>query len=300
MTPRYNGVSSMRPTDKKIKPMQIIADSGSTNTQWCLIDGKDSHQVRTRGLNPFFNGASLLEKEVGKQPLLRDHQHKVSRVYYYGAGCGNEKNAKAMASALKTSFPKAEVSVETDLLGAARGLFIHDKGIACILGTGSHSGLYNGKNILRCTPSLGYLLGDEGSGSHLGKLLLKAYLSHELPQELAKKFREKYPGSFESQVYELYNHPFPNRYLAGFTSFIRENQEHPFLNQQLRKAFTTFLNLLKKHYPREMLKSIRLTGSVASGFSEMVINTANELGIQVTRIEASPMEGLIHYHSPGK
>jgi len=276
--------------------MKIIADSGSTNTQWCLTDKNNYHQVRTRGLNPFFNGASLLEKEIRKQPVLRDNQMQVSKVFYYGAGCGNEKNAKAMASALKSSFPRAEVFVETDLLGAARGLFIGEKGIACILGTGSHSGLYNGKNIIRCTPSLGYLLGDEGSGSHLGKALLKAYMSHELPQDLTKKFREKYPGSFESLIVELYNHPFPNRYLAGFTPFIRENQEHPFLNLLLRQAFIPFFNLLKKHYSTEMLKSIRLTGSIASSFSEIVTATADELGIQVTHIEASPMEGLIHYH----
>jgi N-acetylglucosamine kinase-like BadF-type ATPase len=280
--------------------MKIIADSGSTNTQWCLMDQNDSHQVRTRGLNPFFNGASHLEKEIRKQPLLRDNQMQVSKVFFYGAGCGNEKNAKTMASALKASFPKAEVFVETDLLGAARGLFIGDKGIAGILGTGSHSGLYNGKNIIRCTPSLGYLLGDEGSGSHLGQALLKAYLGHELPQEVTKKFRENFPGSSESLIYELYNHPFPNRYLAGFTPFIRENQEHPFLNQLLSQAFTSFFNLLKKHYSPEMLKSVRLIGSVASGFSELVTATGYDLGIQVTRIKASPMDGLIHYHTDDK
>ena len=276
--------------------MIILADSGSTKTHWSLISSQNVRNIQTSGLNPFFNGAELAEKEISTKQVLRQNQTLAEKVYFYGAGCGNDKNCGLMEKALQRAFTRAKVSVYSDLLGAARGLFLDQKGIACILGTGSNSGLYNGKRIVRTTPALGYILGDEGSGNHLGKRLLKAYLHQDLPAELTRKFREKHPESADAILSELYHHPYPNRYLAGFTHFLRENKAHPYLHGLLKDVFNQFLSLLKKHYPHEVIGSVRMTGSVARAFDRELKEAAGELNMEITHIDPSPMEGLIKYH----
>jgi len=242
----------------------------------------------------------MAEQEINKHPVLQQNLHQIKDVYFYGAGCGYEKNIRKMTLALQHAFPQAQVRVDSDLLGAARGLFLDQKGIACILGTGSNSGLYNGKYIVRNTPALGYILGDEGSGNHLGKSLLKSYMHHEMPEELRKKFKEQHPETPKALLYELYHHPYPNRFLAEFTPFMQKHMTHPFVKKMLNQAFVQFLTLLKKHYPSEMLQSIRLTGTVAWTFQDTLIEAAQQMNMHITRIEASPVEGLIHYHAPGR
>ena len=278
--------------------MILIADSGSTKTQWCLVNQQGKHWLKTGGLNPFFDGAALTEKEVGRHQLLRDHHHAVEKIFFYGAGCGSDKNCRKMQAALQRLFPQARVSVESDLLGAARGIFGDRKGIAGILGTGSNSGLYNGKNILLSTPSLGYILGDEGSGSHLGKKLLYACFHNQMPDALRKKFRQQHPESNAALLDQLYHHPFPNRFMAGFTPFIHENQQHPFMQALLQQAFGQFLQLIKDYYPADMRSSIRLTGSVAANFRDIIGKIATEKGLEIENIVSSPLEGLMDYHLP--
>jgi len=280
--------------------MQLIADSGSTKTHWSLVTPQGVQTFRTMGLNPFFNGASMAEEEINKHPVLQQNIPHISEVHFYGAGCGYEKNTRTMTLALQNTFPRASIRVDSDLLGAARGLFVDRKGIACILGTGSNSGLYNGKHIVRNTPALGYILGDEGSGNHLGKKLLKTYIHHDMPDELRKKFREQHPETPDALLYELYHHPYPNRFLAEFTPFLHKNMDHPFIKELLNQAFGAFLTLLKKHYPGEMLRHIRLTGSIAWVFREILEETALHMNMSITRIEASPLEGLIQYHAQGR
>ncbi|MBS3807278.1 MAG: ATPase [Bacteroidales bacterium] len=280
--------------------MQLIADSGSTKTHWSLITPEGVKNFRTMGLNPFFNGASMAEEEINKHPLLQQNLHRIKEVHFYGAGCGYEKNTRMMTLALQHAFPRADVRVNSDLLGAARGLFLDQKGIACILGTGSNSGLYNGKHIVRNTPALGYILGDEGSGNHLGKNLLRAYIHHDMPDELRKKFREQHPETPNALLYELYHHPYPNRFLAEFSPFIHKHMDHRFMSEMVSQTFGAFLALLQKHYPNEMLHSIRLTGSVAWSFREILEETAQQMNMNITEIEASPLEGLIQYHAAAR
>lgn len=280
--------------------MQLIADSGSTKTHWSLITPEGVKNLRTMGLNPFFNGASIAEEEIRKQPVLQQNLHYIREVYFYGAGCGYEKNIRVMSAALQHAFPNATIQVNSDLLGAARGLFLSQKGIAGILGTGSNSGLYNGRSIVGNSPALGYILGDEGSGSHLGKLLLKAYMHQKMPDDLRKKFRKHRPETPSALLYELYHHPYPNRFLAEFSPFIQKHMYHPFMKEILHNAFGQFLTLLENHYPREMLQTIRLTGSVAYAFREILEETARNRHMYITRIETSPLQGLIEYHAPAR
>ncbi len=276
--------------------MIIVADSGSTKTEWALINRGQTRQVRTPGLNPFFNGPRLIEETVAGHRLLAESRHTAKQIHFYGAGCGHKENIEAMGSALQQAFPQAQVHVHSDLLGAARGLFLEEKGIAGILGTGSNSGFYNGHRITQTTPTLGYILGDEGSGNHLGKMLLKAYFHHELPQALTNQFNQQYPDSSRSLLYELYHHPYPNRFLAEFTPFIQTHQQNPYLQNLLQKAFEAYLLLLQNHYPKALLNNIRLTGSVAWAFQEKLKATARQMEMQIDRVVASPMEGLLQYH----
>jgi N-acetylglucosamine kinase-like BadF-type ATPase len=276
--------------------MMLIADSGSTNTQWSLLAAGDVQTFQTMGLNPYFNGPAMVEEEIGRHPEIWSYRTKIHEVFFYGSGCGSEKNKRLMTGALENTFPQASVTVDSDLLGAARGLFHQEKGVACILGTGSNSGLYNGRFIVRTTPALGYILGDEGSGNHLGRELLKAYMHQEMPESLRKKFRTQHPQAPMALLDELYNHPYPNRFLAGFTPFLSQNMNDPYIEKLLHHSFDQFLQLLKKHYPADMLQEIRITGSVGWAFRDLLEGCSSKRGIKITTIEASPMKGLAEYH----
>lgn len=277
--------------------MKLIVDSGSTRTDWCIVSDNNIQTVQTTGLNPFFITSVKMEKEIRRQVVLRKYHNQFNEIHFYGAGCGTETNDAFIRTALQKIFSKASVSVYSDLLGAARGLFHHDKGIACILGTGSNSGYFDGESITCKIPSLGYILGDEGSGNHLGKKLLKSYFFHYLPEDLNEKFRKKYLAEKGGLLQKLYQAKFPNIHLSEYSDFAIEHQNHPYIKEMTGQVFDEFLQMIKSYYtPSHLQKPIRFSGSVAWFFQDMLQNKASEKDIFIDKIEQSPMQGLVDFH----
>lgn len=278
--------------------MKLIVDSGSTITDWSIVSSTNIQTVQTNGLNPFFTSAGKLEKEIKHQTLLWKYQDQIRDIHFYGAGCGTEKNDALIRKALQRMFSKAKISVYTDLLGAARGLFHHEEGIVCILGTGSNSGYFDGQQITRKIPALGYILGDEGSGNHLGKKLLKSYFFYHLPGDLKEKFNKKYDAESRGLLQKLYMAEFPNIHLSEYSNFIIEHQNHPYIKDMTSETFEEFLQMLKSYYsPSHLQKPMKFTGSIAWFLKDILQSKASEMKINVDKIEQSPMKGLINFHT---
>ena len=235
--------------------MTLVADSGSTKTAWCLTDGERHELLMTQGINPFQQN----EKEIVK--LLREEllsslplQQNVVQVYFYGAGCTPEKS-KVVSDALMHSglamSGNFRVDVQSDMLGAARALCGDSEGVACVLGTGSNSCLYNGTEITDQVPSLGYILGDEGSGAALGRRFISDCLKRQLPESVSKEFMERYSLSKDIIIENVYRKPLPNRYIAGFVPFIHEKRAIPEVHKMLVQCFSEFFtrNIINYHKP---------------------------------------------------
>ncbi|KAA9325433.1 hypothetical protein [Adhaeribacter soli] len=278
--------------------MILIADSGSTKTDWRLLtkDGEVG-QLKTVGFNPDYQRTdgiyqelkdSLLPQMVGKTP---------EKVYFYGAGCSTPKKVKEVSDALYMAFPTAEIQVEHDLLAAARGLCGTEPGLPCILGTGCNSAVYDGEKITANVPSLGFWLGDEGSGGFLGRQLLIYFLNKELPADLLEEFAQAFPEVNYSEVMErVYRKPYPNRYMASFATFIAPRNKHPFIQQLLRDGFQLFFNRQLGTYPEHKELPAHFVGSIAYYNSDILKEVAAKNQITIGRILRGPMEGLIQYH----
>ena len=197
----------------------LIADSGSTKCEWCLLQNGKKKLLMTQGISPYFFDAVQIEEILRRELLPGLKETKIEAIYYYGTGCGSAANRRMMKSAIKKVFPQADIDVAIDLMGAARSLCGKEKGIACILGTGSNSCYFNGKNILKNSPGLGYVLGDEGSGAYLGKKVLQYYLYNTFDEDLRYKFDARYVTNQSEILENLYKRPLPNRYLASFAPF---------------------------------------------------------------------------------
>ena len=278
--------------------MQLIADSGSTKTTWALIDkGSVKVRVNTAGLNPYFHSSESIEAVLTSELLpylVPDH---VREIHFYGSGCSTENNKTMIADALQIFFRKAVPVIYHDILGAARALFGKDEGIAGILGTGSNSCYYDGGNCYSKVDSLGYLFGDEGAGSYLGKQLIGKYLTRQLPDDIRASFDEKYNFTLEDILNSLYNRPYPNRFLASFSEFLSPNQDHPFVHGLVKEAFQAFFNAQIKQYENYKLVTVSFVGSIAYNYREILLETAREEGINVGTILSAPIEGLIRFHS---
>ena len=278
--------------------MILIADSGATKTDWILLDEKNKKigQYRTIGFNPYFIDTTGVEKEL-KTKLLTSIKNEISQIFFYGAGCSTEQNCNIVSKALNNIFHNTEIEIHSDLLGAARALCGTNEGIACILGTGSNTCHYDGKNIIRKIVSLGYILGDEGSGAHLGKTFVKAYLADKLPDELKNKFYQKYKFSHKDILDSVYNKPFPNRFLASFSVFLFENIQHDFIKELIEKCFHEFFQTQVLIYPKYKKIPVNIVGSVGYAFAEILKNAAKEYKIQIQKICKTPVEGLIEFHT---
>lgn len=276
--------------------MILVADSGSSKTDWVLIDNdKQLTLFNSIGLNPYFTDSAKVA-EVVKSILPKENVNPIENVFFYGAGCANSEKSNIIKSGIQSILKEAKVYVESDLLGAARALFQNNKGIAVILGTGSNAGFYNGKDISKTFGSFGYILGDEGSGAYLGLMLLKSYLNQEMPDSISKKLEIQYKLSKSEILENVYKKPFPNRYLAGFTKFIKENIDDEFMYSLVYSAFLDlFIKQIGK-YDKNQNENIRFTGSVAFYFKDVLLKVASHLNYKVDFILEKPINELVKYH----
>lgn len=276
--------------------MILIADSGSTKTDWVLHDSNSIvARVKTQGLNP-----TLQESEEIYNILKEELADKISSdapdtIYFYGAGCAYESANERMREALGRIFTTNKIEINSDLLAAARALCGHEEGIACILGTGSNSCLFNGKKIVENTPSLGYILGDEGSGAYLGRQLVSDCIKKQLPAAICKKFLTQYNLTIAGILERVYHEPLPNRYLASFAPFLAENRNNAEIKALLKHCFTLFFQRNTMIYRRSWLP-IHIIGGIGTTFANELKETAESLGLSIGNIVDSPMNGLIEYH----
>ena len=276
--------------------MKLIAESGSTRTEWALVE--DNHLVQsvfTEGLNPFFQSRREISRSVRLGLPEAFFKKKLEQVYFYGAGRSSYEKKNIVGASLVAQF-KTPIQVESDLLAAARGLFKCEPGIACILGTGSNSCFYDGKIIVKNIRAAGYILGDEGSGAVLGKLFLSDVLKGLAPKQIAADFYDKFRISPNDVMDSVYNHPFPNRFLATLSYFLADYLDNDYVYNLLINNLRSFFvrNVCQydyKNYP------IRFVGSLAHSYSTQLRDVAHEFGVEIDVIEETPMAGLIDFHS---
>lgn len=271
----------------------LIADSGSTKTQWALIAEESVQTITTSGINPVHMQADEIEAILKREFTLPIEG--IGAVWFYGAGCIPAK-CGGVIEVLCQFLGTEIVSVESDLLGAARGVLGDQPGVACILGTGSNSALYDGKQIVNNVPPLGYILGDEASGANLGKRLIGNLLKGLLPKEFEQAFYAEYPLEYAEIIETVYRKPGANRFLAGFCPFICKHLDHPAIRSMVEQAVADFIerNLLQYDGIREL--PVSFTGSVAHYFENPLRDVLENYGLTVGKIEQSPMPGLIRYH----
>ena len=289
--------------------MYLIADSGSTKTDWCLCNqGAVLQNIQTQGINPYHQTEEAIEEVLREEllPQLTTTPHTTHytqnttpytlHIIFYGSGCANATACNRIKEALNKVLGTKDITVHSDLLGAARALCGHEEGIACVLGTGSNSCLYNGKEITANTPPLGYILGDEGSSAVLGRRLVGDCLKNQLPEAIRDEFLAEYNLTSEIILEKVYRQPLANRFLASLTPFLSKHREVPEVHKLLVESFTDFFVRNVKQYRRPWLP-IHFVGSIANAFSSELKEAAESLGMELGTIMRSPMEGLIKYHT---
>ncbi len=279
--------------------MILVADCGSTKIDWCLLNNqKVEKQVFTMGMNAVMLTEEEIRERIAEELVPDIDGYPVEEVYFYGAGCISEEVCSNVANAIRSNFPEAgTVEVHTDLLAAARALCGHNPGIACILGTGSNSCYYDGTDIKENVSPLGYILGDEGSGAVLGKLLIGDILKNQLPEDLCQKFLNQYDLDRISIIQRVYKAPLANRFLASVTPFLLENITRPEIHSLVLNAFKAFFIRNITQYPSYKNHKINFIGSIAYYYRALLKEAAEACGCTIGTIIKSPMEGLIKFHT---
>ena len=261
---------------------------------WILMEGQEvkAHFV-TKGFNPNYSDRQCLVETCHSASL----PNGIQSIHYYGTGCGSEKNCQVVKEVLQSQFPDAEVHVTHDLMAACHALLGHEKGIACILGTGSNSCVYDGKNITERAVSLGYLVGDEGSGMHIGREMVKAYFYGFMPDGLKQPFEAAYHPDLKVFIDKLYHDGQPSRYLATFAKFAGEHQNEPFIRVLVEHCFDDFIKAFILRFDECKSLKVNFVGSVAYHFRDILKASLEASNIKVGEIMASPTEGLVRYYS---
>lgn len=278
--------------------MRIIADSGSTKTDWSICEANEVLQmVQTQGINPYHQSEEVIAKVIEQElkPALHSVLAPDDEVIFYGAGCANETASGRVRSVIFETLGIESIEVCTDLLGAARALCGHSEGIACVLGTGSNSCLYDGSRIVENVPPLGYILGDEGSSAALGKRLLSDCFKNQLPPDVRDEFLSKYQLTQESVLERVYRQPLVSRFLASFTPFLADHREVPQVHKLLVESFTEFLVRNVHQYHRPWLP-IHCVGSIAYVFVHELKEAVEGIGMEMGVVMQSPMKGLVKFH----
>lgn len=272
--------------------MIIIADSGSTKTHWCRVDENGVRNLETQGLNPRFTDSLTRLTEIRH---ARKALGSPDQVFFYGSGCGTEEMQMSIVSELLIVFLHAECVCEGDLLGACRATCGNNEGMVGILGTGSNLCYYDGKQIVRQRVSTGYILGDEGSGNHIGKRLLKDYLEERMPMNVRNMFYDDYRLTNAQILDQLYLQPFPNRFLATFASFAAQHQEDEYVASVLHDCFSAFFEQLD-YFGRHRYTPLNLVGGLVHSFLPTLHQVAERHCVTLGTLMPDPMEGLIRFH----
>ncbi|MBS1650551.1 MAG: ATPase [Bacteroidetes bacterium] len=278
---------------------KLIADSGSTKTDWVLLkNGNVIKEISTIGFNPYFQTKDQISLEIlnNLKPELSEVLSHINEIYYYGAGCSTFENCALIEDTLTNTLNVRKILVAHDLLAAARALCKKEKGIACILGTGSNSCLYNGKHIIENVPSVGYLWGDHGSGAQIGKYFIRDYFENKLPQTIRKAF-EKEGYEREKILNNVYKNIMPSKYLAGISKFIAKYKESNYVNDLLKECLNSFFEYQINQYEASKKYTVSTVGSIGFVYADVFKEVAEQQGYSVGTVIKSPIEGLVEFHA---
>lgn len=274
---------------------KLIAESGSTKTDWVLLQkGKKHKYFKTEGINPYLQRTADI---IAQLEMQWSHKETVDEIYFYGAGINSKSNKEIVKSALQVFFETKKVEVESDMLAAARGLSQDKKGMICILGTGCNACFYDGKKIKDQLPSLGYIAGDEGSGNHMGKRILQYYAYNTFDTELRMYFEEHFGDDMNLIIDKLYKQPFPNRFLASFVPLLVANRGHFMVENIIEDSFIEFFQQHLFKYRQSWKHPIYFTGSIAFLFKDVITDLCHQYEFELGRILQNPLDGLLEYHS---
>ena len=276
--------------------MILIADSGSSKTDWRLVNGKEVSQFSCMGLNPDFVDSTKVAQELN-QTFNTINKEEVTVVYFYGSGCSSESRSKVIADGIEMVFPNSVNYIYHDLLGAARAACGKNKGVAGILGTGSNCCFFDGDQITEAFKSGGFVLSDEGGGVDIGKRVLKAFVEGRMEEELENRFLKRYKTNVDEILYNLYKKPFPNKYLASFSQFAFHNKENAFVSELIQQSFRAYFENIVARYSDYQNIPLNLVGSIAFYYQEIIRKVALEYDVQVGTILEKPISSLTLYHT---
>ncbi len=274
----------------------LIADSGATKCEWCFIEGRKTRTIFTQGISPYFLNIPEIENVMRNELVPQLKKKSPEKIFYYGTGCAAPENAAMVKKAIAKVFADANIQVTHDLAGAARATCGNEKGISCILGTGSSSCYYNGKKIVKISPGLGFILGDEGSGAYLGKKVLQYYLYNTFDEDLRFRFDETYKSNKVEILDHVYRGPLPNRYLAEFTQFLAANRGHYMVENIIEDGLNDFFFTHLNKYNESWKHPVHFVGGVAHGFQDVIRTLCDGYEFDLGVILKNPMEGLVKYH----
>ncbi len=278
--------------------MILIADGGATKTDWCLLDKHSNNAkfFKTQGINPQVQSLPWINKMLQKEIPSTVQELPLNEIYYYGAGCSSEHFNNKIEHALSETFNASLINVDHDMMGAVRALCSNKPGIACILGTGSNSIYFNGKKLIKKSDALGFILGDEGSGAHIGKQLIIAYLYNQLPNELMQYYSNELKLTKDIILTKVYSLPNPNRYLASFCGSLEQFRTHPYIEDLLESSFESFFNRHVLIYKESKKLPIHFTGSIAYFYHDVLEKICSKHGLQLGSIIQQPILNLREYH----
>ncbi len=278
--------------------IKLIADSGATKAEWCLLTNGKKKKIITQGISPYFFTSEKIITLLQDELLSKIPQAvNAASIHYYGTGMRNEGNVKMLKQALKKVFKSSKIEINDDMVSAARALNGRNKGMTCNLGTGSFCCYYNGKKIVKQSPGIGYILGDEGSGAYLGKKVLQYYLYDTFDEDLKYKFNDTYKTNAVEVLENVYRKPLANRYMAGFTYFLVENRGHYMIENIIEDGLNDFFFTHLCKYKEVWTMPVNFVGSVAFGFKDVLQQLCSSYEFELGKIIKNPMEGLVDYHS---
>ena len=277
--------------------MVLIVESGSTKSDWVLLSPENKQDVySSMGFNPYFHSSSVIENELRRHTELMTHAEKIQQIYFYGAGCSSTEMNDIVKLGLTNVFTNAHIHIDHDLMACAYATYSGNPSICCIIGTGSNSCYFDGKTVSEVVPALGYILGDEGSGTYFGKKLLSAFLYHQLPKHVEEDFVKEYAIDKNEIVNKVYRNENANVYIASFMPFIAKHKDELFFQKMIEDGLRHFIEVHVCCYPNYKDVEINFVGSIASVFRNALDRAANSLDARIGRVVQKPVEGLVSYH----